>query len=157
MAIYEATIRSTSIPPGGTYNVLFTVGVVPAIFYNRTVGFSGTAGDAVVYEAPSGITGGTDVIPYVTDQTDLQVNRGQMYAGVSVTAPGTQRSARSYYRGSGSPGPSVVGTYSTAAGSRRLKPQTAYILQFTNSDASAQVIDLYFRWYEGPQEHPGGV
>jgi len=153
MATYETTVRTASIPAAGTYNITFNTGAIPAVFLNRIIGFTGTAGSAVVYEAPTGVSGGTVQASYQADQLETQAARGVMTIGVTVGGVGTQRSAISYYKGAAGPS---VGTYSASTGQRRLKPFTTYLLQFTNSDVGAQVIDIYFRWYEGPDATPQG-
>lgn len=149
MATFEATIRSSSIAAAGTYNVIFTTGPVGATFTNRTVGFNGTAGSAIVYEAPTGVTGGSAVVPYKLDLKRTEEAAGVMTAGATISGTGTQSSSVSYYRGTQGNGQFVVGTYATTVGMRTLKPNTTYLLQFTNSDGGAQVIDLYFQWKEG--------
>jgi hypothetical protein len=154
MATFEATVRSSSIAAGGTYNVTFTTGSNPAVFLNRIVSFVGSAGGAVVYEAPTGVSGGTATSMFKLDQMDPQTIKGVMTQGVTIGGVGTQISAPSYYKGTA--GGPAVGTYAPSTGFRRLKPFTTYLLQFTNSDVGAQVIDIYFRWYEGPDPHPQG-
>ena len=149
MAVFETAFRSASIPTGQVYNVVFTTGSNGATFTNRTIGFSGTSGSAIVYEAPTGVTGGTAVTSYKLQNNKTANASGAMTHGVTISGVGTQGSAPSYYRGSAGIGPSVIGTYSTSASARVLKANTTYLLQFTNSDAAAQVIDLYFQWSEG--------
>ena len=153
MAIFEATVRSSSIAAGGTYNIIFTTGSNPAVFLNRIVSFVGTAGSALVYEAPTGVSGGTVTPIFKLDQMDPQTIKGVMTQGATIGGVGTQASAPSYYKGSAGP---AVGTYVASTGFRRLKPATTYLLQFTNNDVGAQVIDIYFRWYEGPDPYPLG-
>jgi hypothetical protein len=149
MATFETAFKSASIPAGQVYNVIFSTGPKGAIFTNRTIGFSGTAGVATVYESPTGVTGGTVASSYKLHNTRTESALGVMTHGVTISDTGTQSSSPSYYRGSTGIGPSVVGTYSTSSSSRVLKANTSYLLQFTNSDAGAQVIDLYFQWREG--------
>lgn len=152
MAQYEATVRSASIPAAGLYNITFVAGSNPAVFLNRIVSFVGSAGSAVVYEAPTGLSGGTVVTSYKLDQLDPQTVKGVMTQGVTVGGVGTQVGAISYYKGAA--GGPATGTFQALSGSRRLKGGTTYLLQFTNSDVGAQVIDIYFRWYEGPDPTP---
>lgn len=154
MALYESLVRSSSIAAAGKYNIIFTTGASPAVFLNRIVSFVGAAGDATVFEAPTGVTGGTNVPLFKLDQNDPQAVRGVMTQGVTISTTGTQVSAISYYKGAA--GGPATGTFQASTGSRRLKPFTTYLLQFTNSDVGAQVIDIYFRWYEGPDPTPQG-
>lgn len=154
MANYEAIVRSSSIPAAGKYNITFNTGATPAVFLNRIVSFVGSAGDATVYEAPTGVSGGTVTPIFKLDQNDSQAVRGVMTQGVTIGGVGTQVSAISYYKGAA--GGPATGTFQASTGTRRLKPFTTYLLQFTNSDVGAQVIDIYFRWYEGPDPLPAG-
>ena len=152
MAQYEATVRSSSIAPAGLYNITFVTTSNPAVFLSRIVSFVGSAGSAIVYEAPTGLSGGTVVPIYKLDNLDSQVVKGVMTQGVTVGGVGTQVGATSYYKGAA--GGPATGTFQSLNGSRRLKGATTYLLQFTNSDVAAQVIDIYFRWYEGPDPTP---
>ena len=149
MDIYECSIRSPSVAAAGTYNIIFTTGARPAIFVARTVGFSGASLEANVYEDPTGVAGGTVVETFPTDIVMNNPSTSIMRPGATVTTNGTKRTATTYYRGSTGNGNAVIGTYSAAGGTRRLKGNTTYILQFTNTDSNAQTIDIYFRWYEG--------
>lgn len=153
---FECSFRSASIVAAGNLNIIFTTGSRPAVFFARTVGFSGTGASAVVYEAPTGVTGGTAVVLYPMDLVTGATAQGTMLQGATVSGNGTQRAAKTFYRGSSGVGNSVIGTYGSTTGNRRLKPYTTYLLQFTNDDSNAQTFDLYFRWYEGPLEYPLG-
>lgn len=154
--IFECSVRTASIPAGGVYNIAFSCGASPAVFQSRTVGFNGASGMANVYEAPTGVTGGTTQAIFPMDLYFGAVPQGVMTAGVTITGTGTKRAATSYYRGTTGNGQTSVGTFATIGGMRRLKNNTTYLLQFTNDDAEAQVIDIYFRWYEGGDATPGG-
>jgi hypothetical protein len=154
--LYECSIRSTSIPAGGTYSVVFTSGATHCIFLDRLVGFNGVAAKAEVYRTPT-FTGGTTADFFAIDTASGIPSISVFKAGPTVTAVGTKVGATSYYRGTDPLANGVVGTYGSQRGRRRLAPYTTYLLQFTNEDASAQVIDVYFRWYEGPMFYPGGI
>lgn len=148
MANFETSFKTASIPAAGVYNVIFTTGALGASFTARSVSFSGTAGSAAVYEAPTGVAGGTPAPSSRLNQRITTTALGVMTHGNTISTTGTSVAAVSYYRGSSGVGNSVVGTFVTAAAQRTLKPNTVYLLQFTNSDAAAQVIDLYFAWSE---------
>lgn len=156
-ATFECSFRSASVAAAGTLNIVFTTGSRPAVFFARTVGFSGAGASATVYEGPTVTAAGTPAIVYPMDLVNNNAAQGVMTQGATVSATGTQRAAKTFYRGSTGVGTSVIGTYGAANGNRRLKPYTTYLLQFTNEDAGAQTFDLYFRWYEGPLEYPMGV
>ena len=154
--LYECSIQSTSVAPAGTYTIKFTTGPTHCIFLDRLVGFNGIACRANVYREPT-TTGGT-VEPFFAIDTALGVPSTSVFTkGVTVTGIGTQVGATSYYRGTAALGNGVVGTYGNQRGRRRLAPFTTYILQFINDDVAAQTFDVYFRWYEGPMQYPGGV
>src|SRR5689334_8148682 len=119
MAKFEAIVRSSSIPAAGKYNITFNTGAGPAVFLNRIVSFVGSAGDATVYEAPTGVTGGTVTPIFKLDQNDPQTVRGVMTQGVTIGTTGTQISAVSYYKGAA--GGPATGTFSASTGTRRLK------------------------------------
>lgn len=156
MPVYESSIRSGSITATtGTYNVVFNTGNTPAVFIARNVSFAGLGFIAEVYEAPTGVTGGTAGTILNTDQVNPGTPKGVITYGATVGGVGTRIAAPTYYRGSGSSNPNqVAGTFGASAGSRRLKPNTVYLLQFTNNDAAAQTLDVYLRWYEGADPTP---
>lgn len=155
MPVFESSVRTASIAAGATYNIVFNTGNTPAIFLARNVGFAGLGFVADVYEAPTGVTGGTVNPSYASDQIDMPTPKGVMTVGATVGGVGTKRAAPSYYRGSGASNPNQIsGTFGAAAGTRRLKPNTVYLLQFLNNDAAAQTLDIYFRWYEGADLNP---
>lgn len=156
--LYECAIRSGSIPAAGLFNIIFTTGNTHCVFLDRLVGFNGSETVANVYRSPV-FTGGTPVGAefFPIDTSIGQPTLSQFLLGATVSDVGTKVGATSYYRGSTTIGTGIVGTYGTQRGKRRLSPFTTYLLQFQNNDAGAQVIDVYFRWYEGPQESPGGV
>ena len=154
--LYECSIQSTSIAPGGTYSITFTTGPTHCIFLDRLVGFNGVASRANVYRTPV-VTGGTTHPFFAIDTANGIPSVSSFLKGVTVTDVGTQVGATSYYRGSAAIGNGVIGTYGNQRGRRRLAPFTTYMLQFINDDIAAQTFDVYFRWYEGPMQYPGGV
>lgn len=156
-ANFECSFRSGTIAAAGTLNIIFTTGSRPAVFFARTVGFSGAGASAVVFEGPTGVVAGTPVIAYPMDLVTDGTAQGVMTQGGTVSGTGTQKAAKTFYRGSVGVGTTVIGTYGAANGNRRLKPYTTYLLQFTNDDTGPQTFDLYFRWYEGVLEYPMGV
>lgn len=153
MAIFECSFRSSSVAAAGTYNVIFTTGAAPCVFLSRNVSFLGTAYIADVYEAPTGVAGGVAISLLPLDNIVAPVATGAMLAGSTITTQGTKRGATTWYRN----GQSTVGTFGSSARTRRLKANTTYLLQVTNQDAGAQVFDLYFAWYEGPDTAPLGA
>lgn len=154
--LYECAIRSPSIAAAGLFNIVFTTGNTHCVFLDRLVGFSGLEAVADVYRDPVYSGGTTD--PFFAIDTSIGIPTNSVFhVGATITSVGTKVGATSYYRGSTSVGNSIIGTYGTQRGKRRLAPFTTYLLQFKNNDAAAQMIDVYFRWYEGPQESPGGV
>lgn len=154
--LYECAIRSPSVAAAGTYNIIFTTGPTHCVFLDRLVGFNGIAAEADVYRTPT-YTGGTEEPFFAIDTSIGQPSSSLFLSGATVTVLGTKVGATSYYRGSSTIGTGIIGTYGTQRGKRRLSPYTTYLLQFTNTDTNPQIIDIYFRWYEGPQESPGGV
>lgn len=154
--LYECAIRSPSIAAAGLFNIVFTTGNTHCVFLDRLVGFSGLEAVANVYRTPT-FSGGTVEPFFAIDTSTGLASISEFHSGATVTAVGTKVGATSYYRGSTSVGNSIIGTYGTQRGKRRLSPFTTYLLQFQNNDTAAQIIDVYFRWYEGPQESPGGV
>lgn len=156
MNLNECAIRSGSIAPGGTFSIAFTSGPSHCVFLDRLVGFNGVAARANVYRGPT-FTGGNTSPFFAIDTSSGVLSTSVFKDSVTVTDVGTQVGATSYYRGSTAIGNGIVGTYGTQRGKRRLSPHTTYLLQFTNDDLAAQVIDVYFRWYEGPMTNPGGV
>ena len=154
--LYECSVRSSSVAAAGTYNIVFTTGPTHCVFLDRLVGFSGVAAEADVYRAPV-YSGGT-IAPFFAIDTSTGTPSSSVFTiDATVSGLGTKVGATSYYRGSTSVGNGIVGTYGSQQGKRRLSPYTTYLLQFKNTDINPQVIDVYFRWYEGPQESPGGV
>lgn len=151
---YEFSVKTAAIAAGGTYDIIFSNGANLALFLNRETTFAGTAAQATVYETPT-YTGGTAQPSYSQDLVEGLAPRGQIITGATVTVVGTQVSATSYYRGGS--GPFFSSALGAARGRRRLKANTKYLLRFTNNDAAAQVLDLYLRWYEGPDNNPGDV
>lgn len=157
MPVFESSVRTASVAAAGTHNMVFSTGSTPAVFLARNVNFAGAGFTAEVYEAPTGVTGGTASLGYASDQIGGSVPKGAMTTGVTITTPGTKIAATSFYRGTASNNPNqAVGTFGTLGGSRRLKPNTTYLLQFTNNDSAAQTLDVYFRWYEGADPTPAG-
>lgn len=149
MATFEISFQTSSIAAAGTYNIIFTTGSLGAAFVARTVGFSGTAAKAIVYKAPTGVTGGSVQASYRMNQRVTNTAQGVMTIGATISGVGTQASAPTFYRGSAGVGPTTVGTYAVQSSTRTLEPNTTYLLQFTNNDAGAQIFDLYFQWIEG--------
>ncbi|HKY45663.1 MAG TPA: hypothetical protein VJM50_21415 [Pyrinomonadaceae bacterium] len=156
--LYECAIRSPSIAAAGFFNIIFTTGNSHCVFLDRLVGFSGLETVANVYRSPT-VTEGTGTVGefFAIDTSTGVVTISNFLVNPTVTSVGTKVGATSYYKGSTTVGNGVIGTYGTQRGKRRLAPFTTYLLQFQNNDISAQVIDVYFRWYEGPQESPGGI
>lgn len=155
MPVFESSVRSASIATGATYSIVYNTGNTPAVFLARNVNFAGIGFIAEVYEAPTGVTGGTTGVVFNSDQILGASPRGVMTFGATVVGVGTRIAAPTYYRGTASSNPNqVAGTFGPSAGQRRLKPNTTYLLQFTNSDEAAQSLDVYFRWYEGADPAP---
>lgn len=156
MAVFESSVRTGNIAATtGTYNVVFNTGNTPAVFLVRNVNFTGLGFVAEVYEAPTGVAGGTVGTIFNSDQIDGSTARGTITFGPTVTTVGTRIAAPTYYRGTASNNPNqVAGTFGSSTGQRRLKPNTIYLLQFTNNDTAIQTLDLYLRWYEGADSRP---
>lgn len=153
-SFYEWSVRSGSIVAGGNFDIIFTTGVDPVTFKERSLAFSGGAGlTADVYQGVT-YTGGS-ISPYfnlnlIQEDTGLSTIR----TGITVTDTGTKKAPTSYYRGSTGVGNSSLSTFSSATKGRFLKPSTAYLLRITNTDVASQIIDVYLHWFEGSYPYP---
>lgn len=151
MPAFETSFQTTSLAPvNGTYNIIFVTGPLGATFVSRAVGFSGASGVATVYEAPTGVTGGTQTQSRRLNRRITNTASGVMTIGATISGVGSQASAPTYYRGSVGNGQTSVGTFSVQAFPRVLEPNKTYLLQFINTDpTNAQIVDFYFQWTEG--------
>lgn len=154
--IFEVSGQTSSISAGGSFYVTLRVGAKPVVLLNLAFAFgtgtASTAGNVTLWESPTGLTVGTNLTPYGFDR--LEVNTPTMICegGSTVTTNGLQVSAPSYYRGVNS-----VGIQASPVLTHRLKPNTNYVLRVNNTDAAAQVADVYLAWYEGSDAYPTGV
>lgn len=151
MPTFESSFQSSSLAAvNGTYNIIFTTGALGATFLARNVGFSGASGKAIVYKAPTGVTGGTVTASHRLNQRVTNVAEGVLTAGATIATTGSQVSSPTFYRGSVGNGQTTVGTFATQTTARTLEPNTTYLLQFINTDpTNAQIVDFYFQWSEG--------
>lgn len=151
MATFEVSFQSPSLAAvNGTYNMVFTTGPLGAVFTARNVGFSGASGRAIVYKAPTGVTGGTPSPSYRLNQRITNVAEGILTIGATVGGVGAQVSSPTFYRGSIGNGQTTVGTFAAQTTVRTLEPNTTYLLQFVNTDpTNAQIVDFYLQWFEG--------
>lgn len=147
---YEVSGFVASLAAGANVDTIFTTGEWPVIVKSRAVGFNGASLQANVYKNPV-FSGGT-ITPYY-NLSDLAPLASDVVirSGATVTSPGTQFGATTYYIGSATPGSSAnVGTFSTQGIERILSPNTTYMLRITNTDMEAQTIASYLTWYAGP-------
>jgi hypothetical protein len=154
--VFEVSGQTSSINTGANFYVALKVGAKPVVLLNLSFAFgtgtASTAGNVTLFEGPTGLTAGSGLVAYSLDRVDVNTPTLVVEGGAGVTTPGTQVGASAYYRGV-----NTLGIQASPVLTHRLKANTNYVLRINNTDAAAQVADVYLAWYEGPDAYPVGV
>lgn len=156
LKVFAVSGQTSSISAGAFFTIALRTGAEPVVLLDLAFAFgtgtASTAGNVTLWEAPTGLGAGSAIPSFRFDRNATYAATMVVEGGNSVTTPGTQAGATAYYRGIQSTGISA-----TPALCHRLKPNTNYVLRVQNTDAAAQVADIYVAWYEGQDIYPVGV
>ncbi|WP_431638588.1 hypothetical protein [Enterobacter kobei] len=145
--LFTASRRVTQLAAGANLDSAIVTGSVPAILFQRTVGYTGKGVAASVYRAAT-YTGGT-----VQDvQNPNDINPGtptlQLIAGGTASNLVNLTVATAYSEGNASN--QGQGNAEAKLGEPVIMlPNTTYVLRITSLDTSDQNINAYISWYEG--------
>ena len=99
------------------------------------------------YEAAEGLAGGTAVTPVNRNRNSTEVSGVTVKTGVTTTGNGTQIS-EAYIPGATGVGGTSSGNMLSASNEWVLKPNTEYLIEFTNSSSASNDVLAELQWYE---------
>lgn len=146
---FEASNLTAALAAGANQDVIIQVGAKPVVLKGRNVEFNGESLEQNIYRAPT-FTGGVAVPVFNLNDVNPVASSVTILSGATVTVPGTQVFAPSYFVGSVTAGTARTANDGVAGLERILRPNTTYLLRLTNTGTNTERVGSYSTWYEGP-------
>ncbi|MGL4584077.1 MAG: hypothetical protein ACRCVU_13990 [Flavobacterium sp.] len=144
--VFNASRYVTALAAGANADSIFITGALPVVFFERTIGRSGSGISATIYRTPT-YTGGTPAIVYNCNDLNDKDSTIQLLAAPTVTVVGTQTGATAFAIGNTSN--QGRGDSANLGQPLFMLPNTTYLLRITSLDAAAQNFSSNISWYEG--------
>lgn len=143
------------IPASGVRKIYFATGDSTVLVKLRIFDYVGQELQIQIFEAPTGVTGGTPIVPSNWNRVNPQPSTVTITKDVTAATDGAPFDPEPDYFFGAATAPARDVSSIPSGRERVLSPNTEYLVVITNNDASAGARCQYFLdWYEGEPDLP---